>query len=86
MSRDPRCANLTDIGDQGMTATALDSVIFRDIFSTAEMRHVFSDEARTGYYLEIEAALARASWSAGSAARSGPWRRSAPTASRCKQS
>ncbi len=43
-----------------MTATALNSVIFRDIFSTAEMRHVFSDEARTGYYLEIEAALARA--------------------------
>ena len=43
-----------------MTATALDSVIFRDIFSTAEMRRVFSDEARTGYYLEIEAALARA--------------------------
>ena len=43
-----------------MTATALDSVIFRDIFSTAEMRQVFSDETRTGYYLEIEAALARA--------------------------
>jgi 3-carboxy-cis,cis-muconate cycloisomerase len=43
-----------------MTATALDSAIFRDIFTTAEMRHVFSDEARTGYYLEIEAALARA--------------------------
>ncbi len=43
-----------------MTATALDSVIFRDIFSTQEMRRVFSDEARTGYYLEIEAALARA--------------------------
>ncbi len=42
-----------------MTATALDSAIFRDIFSTAEMRHVFSDETRTGYYLEIEAALAR---------------------------
>ena len=42
-----------------MTATALNSVIFRDIFSTAEMRRVFSDEARTGYYLEIEAALAR---------------------------
>src|SRR4030081_1562535 len=42
-----------------MTATALDSVIFRDIFSTAEMRQVFSDEARVGYYLEIEAALAR---------------------------
>ena len=43
-----------------MTATALDSAIFRDIFSTADMRRVFSDEARTGYYLEIEAALARA--------------------------
>jgi 3-carboxy-cis,cis-muconate cycloisomerase len=43
-----------------MTATALDSVIFRDIFSTAEMRQVFSDEARIGYYLEIEAALAKA--------------------------
>ena len=43
-----------------MTATALDSAIFRDIFSTADMRRVFSDEARTGYYLAIEAALARA--------------------------
>jgi 3-carboxy-cis,cis-muconate cycloisomerase len=43
-----------------MTATALDSAIFRDIFSTPQMREVFSDEARTGYYLEIEAALARA--------------------------
>ena len=42
-----------------MTATALDSAIFRDIFSTPEMRRVFSDEARTAYYLEIEAALAR---------------------------
>ena len=43
-----------------MTATALDSVIFRDIFTTPAMREVFSDERRTGYYLEIEAALARA--------------------------
>jgi 3-carboxy-cis,cis-muconate cycloisomerase len=42
-----------------MTATALDSAIFRDIFSTPEMRAVFSDERRTSYYLEIEAALAR---------------------------
>jgi adenylosuccinate lyase len=42
-----------------MTATALDSAIFRDIFSTPEMRRVFSDETRTAYYLEIEAALAR---------------------------
>jgi 3-carboxy-cis,cis-muconate cycloisomerase len=43
-----------------MTATALDSTIFRDIFTTEEMRRVFSDEARTGYYLKVEAALARA--------------------------
>jgi 3-carboxy-cis,cis-muconate cycloisomerase len=42
-----------------MPATALDSAIFCDIFSTADMRRVFSDGARTGYYLEIEAALAR---------------------------
>src|SRR6266545_4401297 len=42
-----------------MPATALDSIIFRDIFSTPEMRLVFSDEYRTTCYLEIEAALAR---------------------------
>lgn len=42
-----------------MPATAFDSRIFRDIFSTAEMRAVFSDENRTRCYLEIEAALAR---------------------------
>ena len=42
-----------------MPATALDSLIFRDIFTTPEMRNVFSDEQRTAYYLEIEAALAR---------------------------
>ena len=43
-----------------MTATALDSAIFRDIFTTPAMREVFSDERRTAYYLEIEIALARA--------------------------
>src|SRR4051812_20047679 len=42
-----------------MPATTLDSNIFRDIFTTAEMRGVFSDEMRTANYLEIEAALAR---------------------------
>ncbi len=42
-----------------MTATTLNSIIFRDIFTTAEMRQVFSDENRTACYLEIEAALAR---------------------------
>jgi 3-carboxy-cis,cis-muconate cycloisomerase len=42
-----------------MAATALDSPIFRDIFTTSAMREIFSDETRTGHYLEIEAALAR---------------------------
>ena len=41
-----------------MPATALDSAIFRDIFSTEAMRQVFSDGTRTRFYLEIEAALA----------------------------
>src|SRR2546421_7667640 len=43
-----------------MAATALDSSIFCDIFTTPEMRRIFSDEARTGYCLDFEAALARA--------------------------
>jgi 3-carboxy-cis,cis-muconate cycloisomerase len=42
-----------------MPATALDSIIFRDIFTTAAMRRVFSDERRIEFYLEFEAALAR---------------------------
>ncbi len=43
-----------------MPATAIDSAIFRDIFSTEAMRSVFSDENRVQKYLDIEAALARA--------------------------
>jgi len=42
-----------------MPATATDSLIFRDIFSTGPMRRIFSDEARVQYYLDVEAALAR---------------------------
>ena len=42
-----------------MPATLIDSAIFRDIFSTAAMRDVFSDEQRVQNYLDIEAALAR---------------------------
>src|SRR5690348_92442 len=42
-----------------MTATAVDSRVFRDIFSTEPMRRVFSDENRIQRYLDIEAALAR---------------------------
>jgi 3-carboxy-cis,cis-muconate cycloisomerase len=55
-----RYSLFANLPEKPMTATALDSVIFRDIFTTPEMRQVFSDEARIGYYLEIEAALARA--------------------------
>jgi 3-carboxy-cis,cis-muconate cycloisomerase len=42
-----------------MPSTMIDSAIFRDLFSTAAMRQVFSDENRIRHYLAIEAALAR---------------------------
>ena len=32
-----------------MPATLLDSNVFKDIFTTAEMRHVFSDEYRDSH-------------------------------------
>jgi 3-carboxy-cis,cis-muconate cycloisomerase len=43
-----------------MPSTAIDSAVFRDIFSTEAMRRVFSDENRIQKYLDFEAALARA--------------------------
>ena len=43
-----------------MPSTILDSAVFRDIFTTAAMRAVWSDENRVQKYLDIEAALARA--------------------------
>src|ERR1700752_2045459 len=43
-----------------MPASLIDSVVFRDIFSTVAMRGVFSDENRVQKYLDFEAALARA--------------------------
>jgi 3-carboxy-cis,cis-muconate cycloisomerase len=43
-----------------MASTVIDSVLFRDMFGTAEMRAIFSDEGLIGRYLEAEAALARA--------------------------
>ena len=43
-----------------MASTVFDSALFRDMFGTAEMRAVFTDEALVGRYLETEAALARA--------------------------
>ncbi|MGH9355381.1 MAG: 3-carboxy-cis,cis-muconate cycloisomerase [Terriglobia bacterium] len=42
-----------------MSSTAIDSVVFRDIFSTGAMRGIFSDENRIQKYLDVEAALAR---------------------------
>ena len=43
-----------------MPTSLIDSAVFRDIFSTAAMRKVFSDENRVQKYLDFEAALARA--------------------------
>ena len=42
-----------------LPATISDAAIFGNIFSTAEMRRVWSDENRTQKYLDIEASLAR---------------------------
>jgi len=43
-----------------MPSTVFDSEIFRDLFGSAEMRAVFSDEGYLTRCLEVEAALARA--------------------------
>ena len=48
-----------------MASSAVDSKIFRDIFSTEAMRRIFSDESRIQLYLDIESALARAQASLG---------------------
>ena len=42
-----------------MPASIIDSSIFQGIFSSDEMRRVWSDENRTEKYLDIEAALAK---------------------------
>ena len=43
-----------------MPTSAIDSLIFRDIFGPPAMREIWSDEFRTQKYLDWEAALARA--------------------------
>ena len=43
-----------------MASTMYDSRLFRDMFGTAEMRAIFSDETLVAHYLAVEAALARA--------------------------
>src|SRR6478609_1833403 len=47
-------------GGNALGSTVFDSVLFRDMFGTAEMREVFTDEALVGRYIEAEVALARA--------------------------
>ena len=42
-----------------MAATIIDSLILGDIFSTPEMRQIWSDENRIQKYLDFEAALAK---------------------------
>lgn len=41
-----------------MAASIIDSSIFQGIFSSDEMRHVWSDENRTSKYIDVERALA----------------------------
>jgi 3-carboxy-cis,cis-muconate cycloisomerase len=48
-----------------MGSTAIDSLIFREIFSTEAMRRIWSDENRIQKYLDIEVALARVQASLG---------------------
>jgi adenylosuccinate lyase len=48
-----------------MPTSAIDSLIFGNIFGSAEMREVWSDGFRTQKYLDWEAALARAEASVG---------------------
>jgi 3-carboxy-cis,cis-muconate cycloisomerase len=55
----------TQNGRLPLPSTVFDSALFRDMFGTAEMRAVFSDELLVGRYLETEAALARAQARAG---------------------
>lgn len=43
-----------------MASSVIDSILFRDMFCTGSMRTIFSDEKLVGYYLQAEAALARA--------------------------
>jgi 3-carboxy-cis,cis-muconate cycloisomerase len=48
-----------------MPSSIIDSTYYRDMFGTAAMRAVFSDERRIGTWLEAEVALARAQAKAG---------------------
>jgi len=41
-------------------STVIDSLLFRDAFTTPAMRAIFADRALIGHYVEVEVALARA--------------------------
>ena len=41
-----------------MSASVLDSRVFRNLFGTQEMRDVFSDASYVWYMIEVEAAVA----------------------------
>src|SRR5258708_22827165 len=43
-----------------MPTSAIDSLVFRNMFGDREVRQIWSDEYRTQCYLDWEAALARA--------------------------
>jgi 3-carboxy-cis,cis-muconate cycloisomerase len=43
-----------------MATTVLDSLLFRDLFGTPQMRGIFEDSALVARYVEVEVALARA--------------------------
>ncbi|WP_424988091.1 class-II fumarase/aspartase family protein [Microbulbifer sp. S227A] len=43
-----------------MASTVYNSVLFRNMFGTPEMRDIFSDDALVGRYIQVECALARA--------------------------
>ena len=45
--------------NQPFNASITDSLIFRDIFSTEDLRRIWADEHRTQRYLDVEAALAK---------------------------
>jgi 3-carboxy-cis,cis-muconate cycloisomerase len=60
-----QCVLFVQMEDVAMSSTVFDSLLFRDMFGTAPMRNIFSDEELVRRYLEAEAALARAQASLG---------------------
>ena len=60
-----RSAGVLGGGAPRDSAHALDSMVYRDLFGTPAMRGVFADAALVQYWLDVEAALARAEAVAG---------------------